>query len=111
MDLNFRLLEKQEAQVRTNRTLEHLVLTFSVLQTDTFANSVDPDEAARNELSHQGVHVLSFWFCLFGWHPDLQQWTSKFKAWRGDFRNLAVNGLKYKHLQLHEDGIYVLKNM
>ena len=43
-------------------------LTLSALQakTSTFANSVDPDEMARNEPSHQDLPCLSFCvdFCL-----------------------------------------------
>ena len=38
--------------------------TLSALQTktDNFANSVDPDETAHNEPSHQDLHCLpSFW--------------------------------------------------
>ena len=41
-------------------------LTLSTLQTktDAFANSVDPDETACNEPSHQDLHCLPF--CFFG---------------------------------------------
>ena len=39
-------------------------LSFSSLQTNTntCANSVDPDETARNEPSHQDLHCLQFCF-------------------------------------------------
>ena len=32
-----------------------------VTNMDTFANSVDPDEMAQNELSHQDLHSLPFY--------------------------------------------------
>ena len=40
------------------------ILTLSSLQinTDTFANSADPDEMAHNEPSHQDLHCLPFCF-------------------------------------------------
>ena len=40
------------------------ILTLSFLQanTDTFANSVDPDETAHNEPSHQDLHCLLFYY-------------------------------------------------
>ena len=59
---------------------------------DTFANSVDPDETARNKLSYQGLTVchsiIDFWL-----NPYLQQWmclnsemdepTSETQGWKG----------------------------
>ena len=41
-------------------------LTLSSLQTnmDTFVNSVDPDETAHNEPSHQDLHCLPFYYLL-----------------------------------------------
>ena len=40
-----------------------LILTLSVLQTKAFfANSVDPDETAQDEPSHQDLHRLPFSF-------------------------------------------------
>ena len=42
-------------------------LNFSSLQInkDIFANSVDSDETARHEPSHQDLHYLLFCFILF----------------------------------------------
>ena len=42
--------------------IAQLYLTLSALQTvtDTFANSVDPDETAHNEPSHQHLHCILF---------------------------------------------------
>ena len=42
-------------------------LTLSSLQTntDTFANSADLDETARNEPSHVDLHYLPFFFIDF----------------------------------------------
>ena len=39
-------------------------LTLSASQTkpDTSSNSIDPDETAHNESSHQDLHCLQFWF-------------------------------------------------
>ena len=41
--------------------------TFSALnmETDTCASSVDPDETARNEPSHQDLPCLPFFFFFF----------------------------------------------
>ena len=41
-------------------------LTLSALQTksDTCANSVDPDERAHYEPSHQGLHLLAILFLI-----------------------------------------------
>ena len=46
-------------------------------KTDTCANSVDPDETARNEPSHQDLHCLPFFvfFFILDWNPYLHQWT------------------------------------
>ena len=43
------------------------ILTRSARQTksDTFANSIDPDETAGNELSHQDLQWLAVLFILF----------------------------------------------
>ena len=40
------------------------ILTLSTLytKTDAFANSVEPDETAHNEPSHQDLHCLQFYF-------------------------------------------------
>ena len=44
-----------------------MFLTLSALQTkrDTCANSVDPDETASDDLSHQDLQCLPFWFIDF----------------------------------------------
>ena len=41
----------------------------------TFANSVDPDETAHNEHSHQDPHCLPFCYQFLTGTPDLQQWV------------------------------------
>ena len=66
-------------------------LTLSALQTktDTFANSVDPDEMAHNEPSQQDLHCLPFWLASPYETVDM----SKFKAGRVHLRNLGVKGL------------------
>ena len=50
-------------------------LTVSVLQTktDTFANSIDPDQMALSGPSHEDLHCLPFCFLVFDWHSSLQQ--------------------------------------
>ena len=42
--------------------LVFLTLPALQTQTDTFANSVDPDEMSQNVLSHQDLHCLLFYF-------------------------------------------------
>ena len=46
--------------------ISNLVLTLSACQTktDTCANSIDPDETARNEPSHQDLHCLPLFLIL-----------------------------------------------
>ena len=42
---------------------------------DTYANSVDPDETARHEPSHQSLHCLQFcYWCMTKKKNYLQQW-------------------------------------
>ena len=57
--------------------LQHDMSTLSALQTKTYilANSVDPDETARNEheLSYHDLLCLSSCCFFFHWHSDWQQ--------------------------------------
>ena len=57
------------------KNIDSQALTLSVLQakTDTCANSVDPDETARKEPSHQDLHCLPIVFLIFDWNPHLQK--------------------------------------
>ena len=41
-----------------------LILSSLQINMDIFANSVDPDERARNEPSHQDLHYLPFYHCF-----------------------------------------------
>ena len=52
------------------------VLTLSSIRanTGTFANSVDPDEPARDEPS-SGSTLFAILLLIFDWNPYLQQWT------------------------------------
>ena len=68
-------------------------LTLSSLQTnaDTFANSADPDETARNELSHQVLHCLLFCFRVLTQTPIcsngfvlIQKWKSPIQKNTGE---------------------------
>ena len=66
-------------------------LTLSTLQTrtDTFANSVDPDEMAYNEPSHLDLHCLPFCSCfitntLQNGHARIQRWMSPLQKLRGE---------------------------
>ena len=77
-----------------NKTLN---LTLSALQTNTstFANSVDPDEMAHYEPSHQDLHCLPFCFILWLISLVATMNVSKFKNGRVHFRNLGVKGLNF----------------
>ena len=61
------------------------ILTFSALQTktDTCANSVDPDEMAHNEPSHQGLHYLLFCFWLLTETQKMKESISENQEWNG----------------------------
>ena len=60
--------------------------------TDTYANSVDPDEMAHNEPSHQDPHCLQFYFD-FGLKPLFGIMVlTKIKDGRVHFRNSGMNG-------------------
>ena len=39
-----------------------LTISARQIKTNTCANNVDPDETARNDLSHQDLHCLQFCF-------------------------------------------------
>ena len=71
-------------------------LTLSTLQTktDAFANSVDPDETACNEPSHQDLHCLPFCFLVFYLHPHLQQWTCPVQSWKRPLQKLRGERVK-----------------
>ena len=58
-----------------------MVLNLSVLQAKTYtvANSVDPDEMAHKELSHQDLHCLPF--CNF--RVQTQTWKCLYQNWAG----------------------------
>lgn len=72
-------------------------LTLSTLwtSTNTYANSVEPDEAAQNEPLHLALHCLPFYLMIFDYNP---QWTtmnvSTSKDGRVHFRNSGVKDLK-----------------
>ena len=71
-----------------------MTLSAQQTKTDTCTNSVDLDETAQNEPSHQDLHCLPFCFFYFRLYlnPCLHQWTcptsrmgqstSESKGWR-----------------------------
>ena len=48
------------------------ILSSRQTKTDTCANSVDPDETARNEPSHQDLQ-FAILFLILHWNPYLRQ--------------------------------------
>ena len=64
-------------------------LTAWQTNTYTFVNSVDPDETARNEPSHQELHCLPLYFGFWLAPPFATVDMSKFKACRENFRSVA----------------------
>ena len=66
-----------------------------------FANSVDPDETALNEPSHQDLHCLPFCYYLLTETPicnnvcvQIQRWKSPFQKLKGDMvKNDRINNL------------------
>ena len=50
--------------------------------TDAFANSVDPDEMAHNEPSHQDLHYLPFCSWILIDIPILNSWFDQIQRWR-----------------------------
>ena len=73
-------------------------LTLSVLwtKTDTFANSVDPDETAHYEPSHLDLHCLPFWFWITtvtllaaNGCVQMQRWKSLFQEHRVERVNIS----------------------
>ena len=65
-------------------------LTLSSLQTitNTFANSADQDEMACNELSHQDLHCLPFWYWFLLKPLFASMDMSKFRVGRFHFQKL-----------------------
>ena len=63
--------------------------------TCTYANSVDPDETARYEPSHQDLHCMPFGSRVFDGLPCYQQKeVSKFKSRIVQSRNSEMKGCK-----------------
>ena len=69
-------------------------LTLSAQQTNasTFANSVDPDETARHEPSHQALHCLPFCFIFWLISLVVTMDLSKFKNEIVHFRGFGLKG-------------------
>ena len=81
-----------------------LLLTLSSLQTNTdtsanrsltntFANSADSDEAARNEPSHQDLHCLPL-LLIFDWNPLCKNRYVQIQRWKSPFKKLGMKGSK-----------------
>ena len=73
--------------------LSHVSPTLSALQ--TCANSVDPNEMARNKPSHQDLLCLPSCFLIFDWNPFASKDMSKFKDGRVHVRSLGMKGLNH----------------
>ena len=74
-------------------------LTFSSIQinTDTFANSADPDEAALQEPSHLDLHDC-YYVIDFGLKPLFaKMYVSKFRDGRVHVRNLGYERVNLYH--------------
>ena len=70
-------------------------------QTYTCAHSVDPDERARNEPSHQDLHCLPFYFCIIltetpiciNGHIQIQGWDSSLQKLRDERLTRETNSV------------------
>ena len=80
-----------------------LTLSAQQTKTDTCANSVDPDETARNGPSHQDLHYLPFGFFDYTLKPLFEAVDmSKFKDGRVHYRNSGMKGLTLDILSMNE---------
>ena len=72
-----------------------MILSALQTNTDTFANSVDPDETAHHEPSHQDLHCLPFCsgFTTIQ-STSVAMDVSKCTVGRAYFRNSGVKGLR-----------------
>ena len=72
----------------------YYVNPLSPAEQNVFANSVDPDETAHNEPSHQDLHCLPF--CFDFWLRPLFRTMVRirFKDGRVHFRNSGMKGLE-----------------
>ena len=77
-----------------------LILSSLENNTDTVANSADPDETARNEPSHQDLHCLPLCYWCLTEPPFATMDVSKFKDGKVHVRNLGLKGLSviWRHL-------------
>ena len=67
-----------------------MILTLSSLQTntDTFANSADPDETAHNEPSHQDLQCLPCSYRYLSQTPICNNGCVQTQRWKSQFQNL-----------------------
>ena len=67
-------------------------LTYSSLQTntDTFANSADPDEMAYNELSHWDLHCFSFCYLFLTKTPICDNGCTWIQRWKSPYQKLRM---------------------
>ena len=77
-------------------------LTHSALQTKpgTCANSVDPDETAHNEPSHQDLHCLTFRFDF--WLTFLQMYLQLWTGLYGNVHFISSGRKRLTHLEPQE---------
>ena len=86
-----------------------LNLPVQQTKTDAYPNSVDPDEMACNEWSHQDLHCLPFFFCVLWLKPLFASVDmSKFKDGRIHFRNWGMTGLSTPISTFHFFTLYSL---
>ena len=76
-------------QVRV--TGKTLTFNLSTLQTntETYANSADPDETARNEPSHQDLHCLPFCFSVYTETPLFNEGPAQIQRWKRPLQELG----------------------
>ena len=64
------------------------------ITTDTFANSADPDETARNGPSHLDLHCLPFCYWILTGTPTCNNGYVQIQRWKSPFPKLGDESVK-----------------
>ena len=78
------------------RGLIYKLVSLSTLQTNTdpYVNSVDPDETARYEPSHQDLHCVPFWFLMKTETPIFNNGYVQILSWKRPLQILRDERIK-----------------
>ena len=74
--------------ITADKSLLGLICYLLQTNTDTFANSADPDETVSNEPSHQDLHCLPFCLWFLTKTPIVKNGLDQIRRWKSPFNKL-----------------------